>query len=286
MAAAAYLARYSNEGTRSGYARDLRAFFAWSERNVPRNPLNATRVMLQWYVRHLEVERGYTPQGIQRAMVAVRGLFRTAVMDELLTKDPTVGVVTPRVVPDPTSRRVLTRHQLADLVAAAAARGPVDLALVHLLATVALRVSEACAIQVEDLSRQQGWPCVRVVQKGRKPAFKVLPLPVHEAVTAVVAGRPAGPLLTSGTGRQMTRRVAAHRIERIGQAAGVGHRVHPHELRRTHITHALRSGVDLRVVSRSVGHARTDTTLGYDALGVDLAVQSPHFIAQMLATST
>lgn len=61
--------------------------------------------------------------------------------------------------------------------------------------------------------------------------------------------------------------------------------MHPHCLRRTHITLALRDGVDVRVVQGSVGHADPRTTLMYDAIGVEPHQQSCHRVAAILSAS-
>jgi site-specific recombinase XerD len=285
LAAAAFLSRYNNPGTREGYAADLRIYFAWCEGNIPGGPMAARRVHVQLFVRYLEVDRGYTPAGIQRLMVAVRGLYRMAVIDDVLDRNPCEGVVTPRVVHDPTRKPFLTRHEVADLLAAASTN-PTDLALVHLLVTIGMRVTEACNIDVTDLCRRDGWPAVRIVQKRKKPAMRALPLPVWEAVEKARGGRKAGPLLLQSLGDRMTRRAAGYRLDAIAKRAGITKHVHPHMLRRTHITIALREGIDLRTVQLSVGHASSSTTLIYDALGIELHNQTSHRISAIFASST
>lgn len=284
LSAASFLGRYSNPATRNGYASDLKIFFGWCGRNGM-DPLTVRRVHVQLFVRYLEVERGYTPAGIQRTMVVVRGYFETALDDDIIVKSPCRGVVQPRVIHDPTNKVCLNRHEFADLIAAARDHSPASWAMVHLLGTVGMRVSEACAIDLSDLSRRDGWPVARVLQKGGKRALKALPVPVMEAVDAARHGRREGPLILRRDGSRMTRRSAGYRLEQLGLAAGLTKHVHPHALRRTHVTLALRDGLDVRIVQASVGHADPRTTLMYDALGVEPHNQSSHRIAAIITSA-
>ena len=284
LAAASFLGRYSNPHTRAGYASDLRIFFAWALGNGM-DPLTVRRVHVQLFVRYLETIRGYRPSGIERTIVAVRGYFETALLDEIVDRNPTKGVVIPRVVNDPTSKVHLTRHEFADLITAARAHSPAAWALVHLLGTVGMRVSEACAIDLRDITTRQGWPVVRVVQKGGKPMWKAIPVPIVEAIDAARAGRDEGALLVRRDGSRMTRRSAGYRLERLGLAAGLTKHLHPHALRRTHITMALQDGLDVRIVQASVGHADPRTTLLYDAIGVEPHNQSSHRIAAIVTSA-
>ena len=65
--------------------------------------------------------------------------------------------------------------ELSALVAQGAAGSPVDHALACLLGLLGLRVSEACSIDVEDLSLERGHRTVTVLGKGSKLA--IIPLP-------------------------------------------------------------------------------------------------------------
>jgi site-specific recombinase XerD len=55
-------------------------------------------------------------------------------------------------------------------------------------------------------------------------------------------------------------------LERRAGAAGVAH-FSPHDLRRTFISELLDTGADLATVRALAGHARVETTAGYDRRG-------------------
>ncbi len=286
LIAASYLGRYSNDMTRLGYGRDLKIYFDWCERNGM-SPLVVRRWNVQLFVRYLESERSYTPCGIQRTMVAVRGFYKTAVHDDVLGKNPCNGVVEPRVVDDPTSRPFLTRHQLADLLAAAKEASPTDWAMVHLMATIGMRVTAVCDVEVKDLKRgDDGMRLLRSVGKNRKVMLYGLPPIVNEAIELARAGRKSGIIFRSGRGNEMNRRMVGHRVELLGKKAGIPHHVHPHMLRRSHITLALAAGIPMRTVQLSVAHSDIRTTSSYDSIGILPSQQSSHQVASILAAAS
>lgn len=285
LAAAAFLAGYPNAGTRKGYATDLRIFFTWCA-GMGLNPLDAKRVHLQLFVRYLDGERGYQPAGVQRTMTAVRCYFRSAIIDGYLVGDPTMGVKTPRVVHDPTSKTYLTRWELAALIKAAREARAADWAMVHLLATLGMRIGAVCDVRIEHLdTTPDGYRVLRTVGKGGKASLKALPIPVALAVDAARGGRREGWVIRRRDGSQLTRRSAAHRLEVLAPAAGITKHIHPHALRTTHVTLALKSGVDLAVVQAGVDHSDPRTTTRYNALGVEVHGQAAHTLAALIASA-
>ena len=111
-------------------------------------------------------------------------------------------------------------------------------ALAVLLGLNGLRVSEACATNVEDLGIERRHRTLRIVGKGNKPA--VIPL-------------------VPRTARTLDRRTEHRWVRSIGKRAGLG-AVHPHMLRAAFIMTALDAGVPLRDVQIAARHADPRTT--------------------------
>ena len=130
--------------------------------------------------------------------------------------------------------------EYAALLTAARRDGSSSHALVALLGMLGLRISEACAVDVTDLSYQGGYELLQIMGKGHKPAQIPLPVPVLRAVHAATAGRAAGPILLNTVGGRMTRASAACRLSRLARSVGLEHPVSPHSLRRTFCRSHLR----------------------------------------------
>jgi integrase/recombinase XerD len=221
-----------------------------------------------------------------RAVVAVRGLHRFALLDGLVSDDvahevrpPTPARRLPKAVPVET---------VVALIEAAGAlegpRGVRDRALLELLYGTGARISEAVGLAVDDLDRGQA--AVRLAGKGGKE--RVVPVGSY-ALRAVedylVRGRPAlaaagrgglrgGPLFLNVRGGPLSRQSAwailRAAAERAAGAGGVDpSAVSPHTLRHSFATHLLDGGADVRVVQELLGHASVTTTQVYTLVTVD-----------------
>jgi integrase/recombinase XerD len=140
-------------------------------------PLQARRSHLELYLCDLQ-NRGYAAATISRRLSTVAGLFRYAVIDELVPGNATLAVTRPKAQWEGQKRPVLhpvrvrgrPHHRPAAQRHRARPGG--------LLGMLGLRVSKACQTQVSDLQYTGGYQVLRVTGKGSKPAQIPLPIPV------------------------------------------------------------------------------------------------------------
>ncbi|MGY1594994.1 site-specific tyrosine recombinase XerD [Geodermatophilus sp. SYSU D00708] len=215
-----------------------------------------------------------------RAVVAVRGLHRFALLDGLVPDD-----VAHEVRPPTPARRLpkaIPVESVAALIEAAGAvegpRGLRDRALLELLYGTGARISEAVGLAVDDLDHGQA--TVRLAGKGGKQ--RVVPVGSY-AVRAVeeylVRGRPAlaaagrsgvrGALFLNARGGALSRQSAWAILRTSAERAGLTAEVSPHTLRHSFATHLLDGGADVRVVQELLGHASVTTTQVYTLVTVD-----------------
>ncbi|SDE52249.1 integrase/recombinase XerD [Blastococcus fimeti] len=221
-----------------------------------------------------------------RAVVAVRGLHRFALLDGLVPDD-----VAAEVRPPTPARRlpkaVPVESVVALIEAAGAVEGPRglrDRALLELLYGTGARISEAVGLAVDDVDRGQA--TVRLAGKGGKE--RIVPVGSY-ALRAVeeylVRARPelavksragvrGGALFLNVRGGPLSRqsawqilRSAAERADGTGGALATS--VSPHTLRHSFATHLLDGGADVRVVQELLGHASVTTTQVYTLVTVD-----------------
>ena len=94
LAVAAYLARYTGS-SRDHACSDLRCFLAWcAERGL--DPLAASRVHLELYIRWMQEVRRFKPSTVSRRFSVTAGFYRTAVIDGVLDHSPAEHVRRPR----------------------------------------------------------------------------------------------------------------------------------------------------------------------------------------------
>ena len=217
---------------------------------------------------------------LARRAAAARAFTAWAHKRGLAPTDPGALLATPK------GRRhlpqVLRRDEasaLLDLAAAATEDGdPVSLrdrAVLETLYASAIRVSELCGLDVDDVDH--GRRLLRVLGKGRKERMVPLGDPARRALDAWLArGRPqlarsgSGPALFLGArGGRLDPRTARRVVHAaLGMSEALPD-LAPHGLRHTAATHLLEGGADLRSVQELLGHATLATTQIYTHVSVD-----------------
>lgn len=174
--------------------------------------------------------------------------------------------------------KVLSEKDLDALLAAPSRRsimGVRDRCIMSLLGKLGLRVSEACSLNLNSVHLDADDPHIRVMGKGSKERRVWLGrgmidliehwLELHprkgKALFPVVQ-RSGGKRTWGETkqGRGISRRSVGNMVKHFAKKAGIRRHVHPHMLRHTFATVALRKGIDLRKLQKMLGHADISTT--------------------------
>jgi integrase/recombinase XerD len=236
LAAVSFLARYRGR-TLEAYRHDLRGFFQWAtDHGVA--VMEASRAHIELFRAWME-ERGLAASTIDRRLSTVCGFYRFAHIDGRIRSNPAQYVRRPQVhAPD---ARGLDRSEFGVFLSAAEHYDRDHAALVVLLGLNGLRVSEACATNIEDLGFERGHRTLRVVGKGNKPATVPLVPRTARTIDLAVGERHEGPILLRRDGQRLDRRTAHRWVRSIGKRAGLG-AVHPHMLRAAFIMAALDAG--------------------------------------------
>lgn len=264
-----FLAAYKG-GTRKDYEHDLKIYLEWCA-SIGLAPLAAKRGHLESYVRWMETQRDprtgrlWASSTICRRYDTIRGFYRAADRDELLPgKDPATWVKRPKVDHDSQRRTYLNALEFGQFMAQAEIAGPIPFALASLLGLNALRISEACSLNIEEMTVDQGYDVINFIGKGGKWFAAPLSVPVMRAVRAVVGDRTEGPVLLNQWGNRMTRANADRIIKQIARDAKVNSDISPHSLRRTYVTTASAVGISMRDVQITLRHKHLNTTMIYD----------------------
>jgi site-specific recombinase XerD len=142
-----------------------------------------------------------------------------------------------------------------------------DRALMELLFSTGLRVSELCSLNSDiDLSRDE----LSVRGKGDKVRVVFLSPDAKKAVSAYLKARKdmeEALFVNYGRGNakpgRLTPRAVELLIKRYAIQAGITSKVTPHVLRHSFATDLLENGADLRSVQALLGHANIQTTQIY-----------------------
>jgi site-specific recombinase XerD len=147
-----FLAGYWCARTRVNYRFILTGWLGWCDAHG-HEVLAVDAAVLEAWVASMKTA-GYAPNTIAGRVSTVSALYRWAVREQLLMRNPVELIRRPRR-PAESATASLTRHQLTDWLAAAEARGGAWWAAAMLLGLNGLRCGELCACNVEDVGRSR-----------------------------------------------------------------------------------------------------------------------------------
>ncbi len=203
---------------------------------------------------------------------AIRGPKKPKTLPRALDVDDAFRLVEAPISTGRTSHRTLSveeeaRHQLLRLR---------DTAMMELLYSTGLRVSEACGLDVPDIDRDRYGVPIVLVRHGKGGKSREVPLggAADRALAAYVPSRRAlgatgQALFVNARGERLTPRSVQRMVKRWTIAGGVHANATPHGLRHSFATHLLDEGVDLRSIQELLGHASLSSTQIYTKVSLD-----------------
>ena len=223
-------------------------------------------------LKHLILLRkdGLKARSRARHLVAIRGLYRFLVQENILRNDPS------RLIDLPKSGlklpHVLSREEIELLLKAPDTGKPTgvrDAAMLELIYAAGLRVSELINLKLQDINLEAGF--VRIFGKGSRE--RIVPIGVHarEKVGAYIKTvrsrrlkQTTSPyLFIARAAKPMTRQGFWKLLRRYAMQAGLKKKITPHSLRHSFASHLLEGGADLRAVQVMLGHVDISTTQIY-----------------------
>ncbi len=221
---------------------------------------------------------GHARSTIARRAASVRSFTSWCERRGLIAVDPGRRLKSPQVQQKlPTILDVDEATRVMDLAAELSIEGdPVairDRAIIEVLYGTGIRVSELCALDLNDVQ----WTnrTLRVMGKGRKERVVPYGVPAHVALEAWVSvrdeflhGQAGNSLFLGVRGARIDPRTARTVVVRLTGAADVP-TLAPHGLRHSAATHVLEGGADLRAVQELLGHASLATTQRYTHVSVE-----------------
>lgn len=255
--------------TVAAYQRDLAKFNVFAQKRklglegVKRDDL--VDFLASLYRQKLE------SRTVARHLVTLRNFFRFAQVQELIAADPSLNLESPKIRRTlPGYLRLEEVERLLTQPDAKTALGLRDRAMLEVLYSTGLRVSELIGLRVTDLDSKVG--CIRCIGKGDKERI----VPAGRKALGMVEkylrdGRPkllgkgvsSQALFVNRRGGSLSRVGVWKILSAYGRRAGLRVALTPHMLRHSFATHLLERGADLRSVQLMLGHADISTTQIY-----------------------
>jgi integrase/recombinase XerD len=262
-----------SQNTILAYGRDLKRFAGFLTKRHKDKIDAVSREDIVDFLSSLYKER-LDSRSVSRYLVSLRSFFKYALMEELVRADPTENLESPKIRQRlPTYLRV---DEVERLLSAPNTETPVglrDRAMLEVLYSTGLRVSELLNLRLSDIDMRMG--CVRCIGKGDKERLVPIGRKAIAAVEEYLAkarprfvrsGTPSphhSVLFLTRSGRKLSRITIWKIMHDYGVKLGLRGRLTPHKLRHSFATHLLEGGADLRSVQLMLGHADISTTQIY-----------------------
>lgn len=257
------------QNTVEAYMRDLRSFAHFILRMYDVPPAKVEEPMVQRYVAWL-YDRGREKASQARSLSGVKSFFNFLLISDRIESSPAEFVLTPkfgRHLPD-----VLTTGEIDRIIAAVDGTTPKeirDAAMLEVLYSCGLRVSELTSLRIQDLFFGEGY--IRVTGKGDKQRLVPISSTARERIHRYLEVRRSArageeTLFLNNRGSSLTRVMIFTILREAARRAGIEKKISPHTFRHSFATHLLEGGASIRQVQELLGHESILTTEIYTHL--------------------
>lgn len=261
--------RRLSANTVEAYVDDYNEFMHFVLRIYGVAPEEVNAVMISRFMQWLySANRSSASQA--RRLSGIKSLYNYLLITERVEQLPTESVDAPkaeRLLPD-----VLSVEEIDALLRTfdiTTAKGCRDSAIVEVLYSTGLRVTELVTLRINDLFFGEGY--VRVIGKGDKQRLVPISSAARDKIQLYMEFRkpekPSEPtLFLNNRGKPLTRVMVFTIIRQAAERAGITKSISPHTLRHSYATHLLEGGANIRQVQELLGHESISTTEVYTHL--------------------
>ena len=256
-----------SENTTKSYERDLKKLYLFLEKLNVTNYLDIKEETCSAWIGDLYSQNN-KPKSIQRHLSSAKGFFRFLKKNNLIGSSPFELVTAPKssnTLPDvlsPEDVEQLLNFKPSNTIEIR------DMAIVELMYSSGLRVSETVNINISDFEENMSF--LRVIGKGSKTRLVPMGRFAINAINNWLNERGkisnnTDALFLNSKGSRLSVRSIQLRLKKMAIKQGLPP-VHPHMLRHSFATHMLESSGDLRTIQELLGHSSLSTTQIYTKL--------------------
>lgn len=260
------LERSYTPNTLDAYLKDLQKLLNYySDEGIDFRQV--TLKQLDGFAKALQ-ELGVGPRSVARILSGVRSFYRFLTIEKEVETDPTELLESPKLgkhLPEVLS--LLEIDAIEAAIDLSKPEGVRDLAIVEVLFSCGLRISELCSLKLSELYLEEGY--IRVHGKGRKERL----VPIGDSAidrlrqwfvvrqgSKVKPGEEDFVFVSLRRGKRLSRISLFVYIKEYAAKAGIRKNISPHTFRHSFATQLLEGGANLRAIQAMLGHEDIGTT--------------------------
>ena len=249
------------------YTRDIEKLALFIDSNdLHKGPVSVDDGLIQEFL--YSGTKGLAPRSRARLLSGLRNFFDYLIFEDYRKDNPTDLLEAPKIgrkLPD-----TLSEEEINAIIAAidlSKPEGERNKAMLEILYSCGLRVSEMIGLQISDLFFEEGF--IRVIGKGNKQRF----VPINRYMIRLIINYKdlirnkinvqqgfEDTLFLNRRGSKISRNMVFMILRDLVEQAGIKKTVSPHTLRHSFATHLLENGADLRAIQQMLGHESITTT--------------------------
>ena len=249
------------------YQRDINKLEFFLEKNsMVISPLKIDDIVIQQFI--YSVSTDLNPRSQSRLISGLRSFFDYLIFEDYRKTNPTDLIETPKIgrkLPDTISTNEI--DLIISMIDLSHPQGERNRAMLEILYSCGLRVTELITIQLSDLFFDEGF--IRVIGKGDKQRF----VPINSNTQKIITNYThlirshqktqkgfEDTIFLNRRGKQLTRNMVFMIIKDLAIKAEINKKISPHTFRHSFATHLLENGADLRAIQQMLGHESITTT--------------------------
>ena len=263
-----------SKNTIDAYQRDLKKYIHFIQDTCGITKLTKIKPEhIRSYIHYL-TDDSLSSRTIARTLSSINRFHTYLCMEEIVNENPAVNIKRKKI--PQTLPNVLSVEEVEGILGnidTESALGKRDLALLEILYSCGLRVSEACTLRGIDILQDS--EMIRVRGKGDKERLVPMgPRAIKKMDQYLKYSRPfllkrgaeVGEIFLSRNGKPLTRMTIYNILIKYSTEAHIKKQISPHTFRHSFATHLLEGGADLRAVQEMLGHSNIVTTQIYTHL--------------------
>ena len=221
---------------------------------------------LQQFVARLR-DIGIHPRSQARIISGIKSFYRFLFLDDYITTDPTELLESPKIgLKLPEVLTVNEINSILDTIDLTQPEGQRNRAMLEVLYSCGLRVSELCNLKLSELYFDEGF--IKVEGKGSKQRLVPISPRAIKEIKYWLLDRNVGKIkkgfedyvFLARWGNSISRIMVFHLIKELAEKAGITKNISPHTFRHSFATHLLEGGANLRAIQCMLGHESIATT--------------------------